>query len=330
MRPYCLTKTTTWFCRSLRPSSAITFSVSQSRQTVVTNSPERSTKSGSGRGVGKALADHHQGAGAELLDVTGQEEGLADAVVAGNGTVRMAELFGRERRRELARVPDLEAVGKHRDLDGGVGGVVAVRDGVDDGFADDIGRDLVAHGRLRALGACADTAVQLGHDEVVRHVHLLEEVALEDAVEGDGPGDFSAMEVHAPNLGAREEPLRVAAEKQNGGLGGLAVKEQVEVCENVHHCRSFGQRKLAFLPGPAHKGIDRLGVDIIKGGVGAWLFLEGAVLYQALGEEMLDQAGAQRGREFGDGGEAAPDELVAGLADEGAHLGVARPVVGAF
>jgi len=46
--------------------------------------------------VRKAFADHHEGAGAVFLDVTGKEQYLGRARIAQNGTMRLPQTLGRQ------------------------------------------------------------------------------------------------------------------------------------------------------------------------------------------------------------------------------------------
>ncbi|HOX59726.1 MAG TPA: hypothetical protein P5205_21475 [Candidatus Paceibacterota bacterium] len=57
---------------------------------------------GLGQAVGGCFLDHHQGAGAEFLDVAGKEERLADAMVSGDGAMWPAQELGCERGEKFA------------------------------------------------------------------------------------------------------------------------------------------------------------------------------------------------------------------------------------
>ena len=62
-----------------------------------------------------------------------------------------AERLECQRRWQLAGVPDFQAIGKKHDLHGGVGGVVAVRDGVNNGFGDSQARQFIGDRSLVLL-----------------------------------------------------------------------------------------------------------------------------------------------------------------------------------
>jgi hypothetical protein len=191
--------------------------------------PAALRKVGFGQVVGEAFADHQEGAGAVFFDVTGQEERLAKPRVPGNGPVRVAKAFRGQRRGQNTRIPYFDAINKDGDLHRARRCIVTMGNGIDDGLADHIRQNFIADGRLGALGTGTDTAIKnlsvnsvlpmitnqihgtlfylrtsskLGHDEVRGHIHLLEDVALEDAVERHRPLNFRTMEMHAPHLSA--------------------------------------------------------------------------------------------------------------------------------
>ena len=115
----------------------------------------------------------------------------------------------------------------------------------------------------------------------VRVIHLLEQVAFEDAVEGNGALNFGAVKVHATHLGARKEALRVAAKEKHGAVRGLTTVKQVEVGQHIGDGSGFGQRELAFVTGAAHEVRDGKRIYVVQCRLGARSFIEGTVLNRA-------------------------------------------------
>ncbi len=150
-----------------------------------------------------ALAKHIEHAGAGFVDVVGEEEDLAEALVAWNGTVGLLQFGGGERGRQLARVPNRDPVGKNVDLHTRVGLVVAVSESVDDDLGNGGLGDFVGDGVLRPGIAHTDPAGEFGHDEIGGLIDQLKEIALEDLIVGDGFDRFVAVEVEAFDLGSR-------------------------------------------------------------------------------------------------------------------------------
>ena len=107
----------------------------------------------SGQAVGFAEGNHVDRPGAGLFDVAGKKERFGNERVMRDRGVGMAKGFRSQGRGELAGIPNFQTVREEDDLDGGVGGVVAVGDGVDDGFCDSLARQFVLDWGLRPLGA---------------------------------------------------------------------------------------------------------------------------------------------------------------------------------
>ena len=133
-----------------------------------------------------------------------------------------AKGLGRERRRKPTGVPDFQPVGEKHDLDGGIGCVVAVGDGIDDGFGNRRTRQFVGHGGLIALGAGAHGRSDPGHHEVHGLVHKLEHRAFINLIVRDRLGDCRAVEMKALDLRRNKKALGLFAEEQNGCMARLA------------------------------------------------------------------------------------------------------------
>jgi hypothetical protein len=176
-----------------------------------------------------AQVNHVQRAGARFFNVAGQEQGLGNARAAGDGCVRAAQVVHGELRRQFAGVPDFEPVGKQHDLNGGVGGVVAVGHSVDDGFGHGFAGQLIAHRGLRPCGSCAHGAGYFGQAEVQRLIDQLKHRAFVDLVRGDGLADLRAVEVHALEFRAGQKTLWGLAKEQNCRMAGLPGIQQVQV-----------------------------------------------------------------------------------------------------
>src|SRR5207244_4430328 len=89
--------------------------------------------------------DHVEGTGAGALGVVSQEKRVRQERISRQRGVRMAELVCGQAGRQFAWVPNFKTVGEKHDLHGGVRGVVAVGDSVDDGFSDDLFWNLISH-----------------------------------------------------------------------------------------------------------------------------------------------------------------------------------------
>lgn len=124
-------------------------------------------------------------------------------------------------------------------------------DGIDNSFADHIGWDLVPDRRLTAFRPSPDTAVELGKDKVNGIIHLLEERPLEDSVKRRWSLNLGAMEMHAPDFGGREEPLRITTKQEQCRIGRLDTGEQVQMRQKVRHECGFRQWKLPRPGGPS-------------------------------------------------------------------------------
>ena len=88
--------------------------------------------------TGGGFTDHHEDAGAELLNVMSQEQGFANPMVAGDGTVGLPQALGRQGWRQFARIPNFHTISKNQNLDCGSGAVVAMRDGIHNCFGNDL------------------------------------------------------------------------------------------------------------------------------------------------------------------------------------------------
>ena len=86
-----------------------------------------------------AKLDHALGAGASLFDVAGEIERLGNQRVVGHRWMIVTEIVEGQCAGQRAGVPDFKPVGEEADFDGGMAVVIAVGNGIDDGFADGIG-----------------------------------------------------------------------------------------------------------------------------------------------------------------------------------------------
>ena len=127
-------------------------------------------------------ADHVQGSRSHPFDVFGEVQGLRQQGVAGHRVMRDAQLLQRQRRQQPAGVPDFQAVREEHHLYAAVARIVAVRYRVDDGFGDDLRRDLVSPGRAGALRPRTHPSVDLAEHEVHGLIDQLEHRALVDLV----------------------------------------------------------------------------------------------------------------------------------------------------
>ena len=144
-------------------------------------------------------------------------------------------------------------VGKEHDLHAGVAGVVAMGDGVDDGFGNGFAGEFVFDRCLRSKGARADGAGDFGHDEVNGLIHEFKDRAFVNLVRGNGLANFRAVEVHALDLGGEQEALGLTAKKEDGGVSRLTGVEQVEMSQRLGRRCVFVERVLPLTTGNAEK-----------------------------------------------------------------------------
>src|SRR5205807_1373578 len=105
----------------------------------------------------------------------------------------VAEVVEGQSAGQRAGIPNFEAVGQEADFDGGVAVVIAMGNGIDDGFGDGVGRQFIGGGGGDADGAGAHGAVDFREDEVPGLVGLLEEVAAVNLLGGKRAAVFSAV-----------------------------------------------------------------------------------------------------------------------------------------
>lgn len=210
------------------------------------------------------LPNHVAGAGAHALDVFGQVERLGEERVAGNRAMGLAQVLKGERLGKRAGIPDFEPVCEEHDLNAAVAVVVAVGNGVDNGFGNDIPRDLVGDRGLRALLAGADADIDLGHDEVDGLIDEFKGGALVNLIGGNGFGHFGAVEVGALDLGRQGEALGEFPEQQDGGVGGLAVIQEVQMGQHLGDLGLDGEREVPCLAGATHEAVNIIGIEVVQ------------------------------------------------------------------
>ncbi len=157
---------------------------------------------GCGQAGGAAQCDHINRAGARALNVARQKKRIGQQWIAGNRGVRTAQRGETQGRRQMTGIPYLQTVGEKHDLNGRVGSVVAVGDGVDDGFGDGVAGNFVIHRHVIAHGAGADRAVEFGHHKIDRLIDEFEGRAFIDLVRRDGLAHFRAVKMKAFDLGS--------------------------------------------------------------------------------------------------------------------------------
>ena len=133
--------------------------------------------------------------------------------------MRHAQHVERQRRRQPARIPHLEPVREQHDLHTAVVRVVAVRHRVNDGFGDDLGRDLVRSGRPDSFRPRADCAIDLAKHEIHCLIDQLERRSLVDLVRWNRLRHLHAVEMGALDFGSDQEPLRRLPEQKHRGVG---------------------------------------------------------------------------------------------------------------
>ncbi len=259
--------------------------------------------------------DHVADAGAHALDVFGEIHGLGKQRVVRDGGVRAAQFFDGQGGRQGTGIPNFQAVLEEHDLHAGVAGVVTVHDGVDDGLGDNLLRDFVFRRHLGAVLAGADPEIDFGEHEILGLVHEVEDRALVHLIGRDGLGHFIAVEVGALDLGRDEEPLRLFAEQQHGGVGRPSLVEQVEVGQHFMRRGVPRQREIAPTTGQSEKAGDLVRVQIVEGSVPAKRGIKGPDADQFALFEDPDQTGVGGGNKFFGGIEPPPDEAAGGIAE---------------
>jgi hypothetical protein len=170
-------------------------------------------------------------------------------------------------------------------------------DGVDNAFGEDFLGEFVVNRSLSALGAGADRAGDFREDKVNGLVHEVKGGACVNLVRGDGPADLGAVEVKAFDFGGDKEPLRFFGEKEDGGMGGVAVLQEVEVSERFGDGRVFVEDVLALTTRAAKEPAELVLGEVGDGGAGTAGRVEWNCAEESLFFEVLDQAGVELGGE---------------------------------
>ena len=236
--------------------------------------------------------------------------------------MRLQQPFQRQGRRQLARVPHLQPVGKQHHLHAGTTGVVAVRHRVDDGFGHRLARQLVVHRHLRAFGARAHAPRHLGQHKVQRRVHQLEHRALEHLVRRNRLAHLQAVEVHALQLRRRQKALRPGPEQQHRRMAGGALVQQVQVGQRRRDGRAGAVHVAALRLRPGQEQLQLVGGQVVQPGLGAGRRVERLGAQPAGALQPVNQAGVHGGLQRRLAVELAAHHLAFGPAHQRRHLGV--------
>ena len=243
-----------------------------------------------------------------------------------DGRVRAAQCLWSQGRRQGTGIPNFQPVFEEHDLDAGVAGVVAMHDGVDDGFGDDLLGDFVFRGNPCAFFPCSDPKIDLGEDEILGLIDEIEDRAFVNLVGRNGLCHFTTVEVGALDLGGDQEPLWLFAKQQNGGVGRTPLVEEVEVRQHLVRRSISRQWKMATTTRKPQETGDLGFVQVIQGGVAAERGIEGTDTDEFALFENPDQAGIHGGDEFFRGIEATPNEVIGHSTDQCPHFRVLRIV----
>ena len=269
-----------------------------------------------------AAVNHVADASAHAFDVLGKVQGFGDQGVGRVRAMRLPKGLQIQRRWQAARVPDFKPVGKQHDLHAGGAGVVAVGNGIDDGLRDDFRRNLIGHGRLRAECTGAHGEVDFGQDEVHRLVHQFEQVALVHLIERNGLLPLGAVEVGALHFRAVDEPLRLLAKQQHGGVGGVAISEQAQLGQHGFRGGIFRQREVARTARGAQEALDTVGRNVVQRGITAHAGVKWGGAQLAMLLQVVHQRGVHRRMQVGVVGKAPADHFIAGTGNQRLHLEV--------
>ena len=111
-------------------------------------------------------------------------------------------------------------------------------------------------------------------------------------------------------------------EKEDGGVGGQAVIEQIQMGEDFFALRLDGEREVAGLAGATNEAGDGFGVEVVEGGLAGGAGVPRGAVDVACGFKVVHEAGVNGGLQLGKVVEAAADQLTANLPDERLHLRV--------
>lgn len=100
--------------------------------------------------------------------------------------MRAALLFKSQGRRQGAGIPDFKPITKEHDLDAGIAGVVAMNDGIDDGFGNHFLGNFVFRRRLGAFRPCSHPEVYLGEHEILGLIDEIENRAFVHLIRRNG------------------------------------------------------------------------------------------------------------------------------------------------
>ena len=201
----------------------------------------------------KAIGDHVGRAGSGLLSILHPKERFGNQGIARDGAVGLSQQFGSKAGRQLAGIPDFDAIGKDDDLDKPVVAVVSVSNGID------IAPAMTGRGISNSTGACVliarvHTTVEFAKDKLNGLINNLKQPPLIRLLRGDGLLFLRPMEMETMNLGVVEKLPGVLSEKQRRRIGGFAVPQRVEVLQ--HRLRSAGtlERQVPLCLGGLYKG----------------------------------------------------------------------------
>ena len=133
--------------------------------------------------------------------------------------------FWRQSGRKLSRIPYLNAVGKHNNLDKAVIPVVLVGNRIDNGLGDNRPGNLESYRRLHVFCPCPNTAVNFAENEFDGLVDDFKQPAGIGLLRCNGFSFFRSMKMKSVYLSIIEKSLWLLAKKKHGGICGLVIPQ---------------------------------------------------------------------------------------------------------
>ena len=244
--------------------------------------------------------------------------------------MRPAQFFKRQGGRQSAGIPDFKPILEEHDLYAGIAGVVAMHNGIDDGFSYNFLRNFVFRWHLGAFRSCSHPEVYLGEHKILGLIHEIENRAFVYLIGWNGFCHFIAVEMGAFHLGGDQKTLRLFAEQQHSGIGRPLFVEQVEMLQHLLRRRIRRQREVAASPCEPEKTGDFFFIEVIERSIAAIRGIERSETDQFVLFKNSDETRIDCGNKLLGGVDPTPDKAAGGLIYQCSHFRMPNGVIGSL